>query len=98
MAVLLAVCRNAGAIWWVPAVISTTYWVPVLTFIIPNRKVSWLLMFGALMTQISNSGRNHVRQQSSAVNFGRQMMFAAARRFAMLTPSFLTLGECSAQA
>jgi len=70
----------------------------VLTFVIPNRKVSWLLMFGSLMTRISISGRNHVRQQSSAVNIGRQMLFAAGRSFAMLTPSFLTLGECSAQA
>ena len=68
MAAILSFCRNVGAIPWVVVVISTTYWVSVLTVKKPNRKVGLSQLAGSLAIGLRVDRWNHLSQHPSMLS------------------------------
>ena len=97
MATATRACYNTGAISWVPAVISTTYWVSVLTVRTPNRKVSTSAAAGAIGPRRKTDNGNHLSKYSRAISeLAFQPDLSGLRCSVFLIPSFLTKGERSA--
>jgi hypothetical protein len=97
MAIAALDCYNAGAISWVPALISTTYWVPVLTMRTGNRKVSTSELACTAGSYHAGDECNHLSNYSKAMSELAVIPDSSAFSRSISTiPSFLTKGERSA--
>lgn len=95
MIVSVRTCSNSGATSWVPAAISTTYCVPLLTQATANRKLSRSLSSLASSIVGQSDRCNHLSQHDAmALKLTAPRPESRVSRFTVL-PSFLQ-GACSA--
>ena len=97
MAIAAPPCYNAGAVSWVPALISTTYCVPMLTMGTRNRKVSSSELPVAVGVCYGTDRCNHLSNYYKTVSEPTVMpKFVGWRGSTSIVPSFLNKGERSA--
>jgi hypothetical protein len=89
-------CCNAGAISWVPVVISTTYWVPVLTMLTLNRKVSTSATAGLVFQNRQTDRCNHLSKPRSTILEFARLRTPLGRRSSVLLLPLSAKGECCA--
>src|SRR5579872_3092230 len=90
-------CYNAGAISWVRDIISTTYWVSVLTNAIPNRKVSTSQTAGGVAYGCAADRWNHLSKYPSAILEQAGFLVRSDLRRSVSSLALLrNLGECCA--
>jgi hypothetical protein len=97
MAAVTCACCNSGAISWVPVLISTTYWVALLTAAARNRKVS---TFPPAETRVQNGRRdrcNHLSKHLSEISARHYLRVSPVAGSAVFqASSFWAQGECGA--
>jgi hypothetical protein len=95
MTISVRACSNSGAISWVPAAISTTYCVPLLTWVTAHRKLSRSFPSLAASVRGQNDRYNHLSQYDAvALKLTAYRPESRVSRFVVLL-SFLE-GACSA--